>query len=328
MKKLLLLLTIPLLMGASCSFNLGNDDSDKAKELEQKVSEKVTEQATTTDGITDNESTTIDLRGLKENSANKVTTLAPTPSPTPEPMPTPQTNQTDTGKRDDLIILYAKSIKIFEEYKDFFESNKSIVNTRISYINNRIGIFENASIPLFTSQEISEPELTNVNNYITTLNAIYSVYARMHKEEDLVVCNNIIDYTEGMISLINKQITSVEGFMNSYLSNPNAFVSEAKYTNEVNALNSLYSSFDGAKNSLNQSMDKLWQYDADYKVYDQQIFAKADALADYLSGELNQIKAYNSTSQNSYYALPQPSYNMPVFCTIDHSRFQSFVYCQ
>ena len=49
MKKLLLILTIPLLMGAGCTISLDDNNSDKVKELEQKIEKLEAEQQTEED---------------------------------------------------------------------------------------------------------------------------------------------------------------------------------------------------------------------------------------------------------------------------------------
>jgi len=237
----------------------------------------------------------------------------------------PSLNTQTPNRADDLIIHYAKSLIIFKEYKKFFESTKEFVNARIDHLNNRINIFNGSILTEFPNPNL-DPDLSKSNSMIGIWNKIINIYITDHNK-DLVSTNALKNIIELGVTNVNKYILSYQNTMDFYLNNPNENVDEESYNKYLEGTSILLSSFDKTKEATNKGMDILWEWDAYYKKEDAKIFETKNTLVNYFSGEKLKYEAYQPTLYQSYSAIPQPTINMPIFCTIDHTRFQSFVSC-
>ncbi|MFA6428027.1 MAG: hypothetical protein WCW02_00585 [Candidatus Buchananbacteria bacterium] len=299
--KIITFLALSFLFLAGCSYKIVKveEQSNKAAEAENVESKVLRTPTSTVDNLVESKSTTTATASISQ----------------------PPSKIVDKGRHDDLIIHYAQSLVVFKEHKTFFDSTKPIIELRIDHIKNRINIFKAGIMP-----EFIEPEKTGINYEIRKWNEIVNLYIEIHSK-DLVRSDATFNINEVGRKFVDARIESYDKAMSFYLNNPNEVVDEKTYSSSLESTNLFFSTLTKAKEAVNFGMGIMWDYDSTYKDLDYKLSLYKDKLVSYFSAEKLKYEAYNSTSRTSYSAIPQPSVNTFVRCTIDHTRFQSFVTC-
>ena len=232
-------------------------------------------------------------------------------------------NDENFNATEDLTIHYAKSLKLFEDYIEFIESNKSFVDLRVEHITNRINILNAGKLSEFT-----DPELSASNYYVIEYNEIIDKYIKEH-QKDLDNNNIIINFLDTRRVKVNEIKYLYDTSKDALLNNLNIITSKKEFDEVLENYNSVFAPYlTVVKDSINQHMDAFREYannfDDYYKGLDSQMSQLTSALSSLFSAQLNQYKIYEPIPQIT---VKQPSLLTPVYCTIDHTQFQSFVTC-
>jgi len=226
MKKLLLILVLPLLMGAGCS-TAKKDESAKIKQLEEKVAQleakedvvEVTEEATTTDAI---EEEVLEEEPEVQVVDKIVTKEAPTPIPTPTPDPTTQPKDLSEDYRAGLLYYTNERLENANIIKSVI-NNQTIpmLDNRISVVNRAVANFEDALNPsspnyLKYSDIIYSATIKQIN-----LEAIVSIaerYKTTFKGVDSTMVDDVLikKFTEAKTLIQNEANFTREEFMGMF----------------------------------------------------------------------------------------------------------------